>query len=769
MSSITSPSRFIPKPIANRVSQLRSRIRTWLTIDGLSKVFAALVILVLLDAAIDRMFRLDIAQRIIMLVLISVAVIGVFWWRLLKPFFYRPSDDSLILEFEAQDRNLQESIISSAQLSRVQNPDSLGVSSELMNATIEQGSQRAETLDVGQVMNQSRMGINLAILAASIMALTAIGIGVSQTEFWKTWFYRNVLLTDHQWPQDTVLDVKGVNKGVLVAPRGEDLQLTVEVLEESSVTDIDVYIEREDGDNRTREKMARTGELDGREHQLIFYDVMNDFRFRAKANRDSTAWIQVRLIDPPIVEKLSLAVVLPTYTGNSDLQPLEGGGPFGVFAGSSLIVKGKLNKPVSSASLRYDQKSWPLNLDDELDFEIRIVPEELTAGKYTFDLVDDSGFQSSRPASFTINIKKDKAPKVRANIVGISSIVTPKASLPIGFSAEDEFAITKMFFEHQFGDESSGIELKNGTTDITEVQGLGEPEASGGQVLDLRPLEIPIGVGLRMYVAAVDNNTMTGPLTGRSQEFLFRVVSEGELRADLLRREIEQRKAFERALNQEQDLITELRVLQASLQEKPAPGDQATQDLRSELLLKFHQRQKVIRTNVARVQSRFEEFLEEAINNRLDESEEKLEDDKKVDTEGGRIQKRLAEKIIQPLAELDRHDGLMEKSSQWIENSRRALSDNDLLNNRLEITIQTQDRLLKRMRAILADMVDSEDYQEIVNGFIKVKKMQEDVKKLNDKERQDSANKDIFDDEEDDTEQSKDDNKNDGDEDVFDK
>lgn len=750
MSTISQPGRLMPQSISRRISQLRIKVITWLLMDGASKVLLATVLIILLDVGLDRMFRMDLAQRTIMLVLMALVIVGLFCWRLIQPFFFRPNDDSLILEIEAHNKELRESMISSAQLSRVTDAKAVGVSDELMQVAIQSGNEKADSVNISNVMNQSRWGINIGIVIACLLTLGAIAYGVNSTNFWKTWFNRNVLLTNDQWPQNTILKVQNAVNGVILAPRGEDLQVTVIVDEKSRVTDVDVYVERELGDGRSREKTSVTGALDGRERQLTFYDVMDDFRFRATAGYDSTDWVQVKLVDPPIVESVSIAMRLPEYTGVSDPIKFEGGGPYSVFEGSDLIIKGKVNKEINSAKLQNEAGARNFEVDDDLAFSMTIPASGLAGGKFVFELQDDSKFQPSDPASFVIKLKKDDAPKVRANVVGVSSMVTQQAMIPLEFSAEDEFAVTSVQFEYQWsgGENSAG---SSGTKPIENLEGLGSPAVASEslQVLDLRDLEIPLEAGLRVLISAKDNNTLYGPSSGNSREFLFRVVSAEELRADLARREVEQRKAFERAIEQEQEIITEMRVMLASLDDKPAPADAETKQQRLDLLLSSQRRQNVVRTNVGRIADQFDGFVVEATNNRLGSAAEKddsTEADEFINETTNALQERLLERIIKPLIELNQDDGLMAKSGQWLENSSRSLDDNSLLKTQLETSIDFQNQLIKRMRQILAEMIQSEGINDIVADVIKNKRSEEEIKKLIEKAREDAADKDIFDD-----------------------
>ena len=247
------------------------------------------------------------------------------------------------------------------------------------------------------------------------------------------------------------------------------------------------------------------------------------------------------------------------------------------------------------------------------------------------------------------------------------------------------------------------------------------------------PLQLPPGTSLRLSVVAHDNRPEKAG-EGKSQEFLLRIVTDEELRADLLRREDEQRKAFEQAFAIQLSLATELEVLSISQPE----GDQGEDDFhkqREMKLLGLVRDQKGIGTAIDRVATRFEEFLVEIGNNRLEEAE-------KVVVPGRpSIEERYNNRIIQPIRDLDRE--LVTLATQHLDNCRRAEQDAAKLDEAVAQTVETQQQILERMKAILDAMNDSRSFQDFLNSLLEIKSMEAKIKKDN----EDKMNpKDIFDD-----------------------
>lgn len=739
--SSTTVNPQIPQSISQRLRKLRTAISRFLLVDGLGKVLAVVVLVALADVFLDRVFKMDLAQRGIMLVVMAGIILAVVFLRLIKPFTKKITDDALILQVEGRNSELRESVISAAQFSRGSDYEKQGYSQSMVDATILHGSKMAEQVRFGSTIDSGAFARNLMLLVVSIAAIGAIGYGVANTTFWRTWFNRNVLLTNDQWPRDTILSIDGVHDGAMTLLRGEDHKQIVRVDESSKETNVDVTIEFDDGFARTTQKMRKTGDL---EHTLVFRNLTNEFRFRAVGGDDTTDWVKVSLVDAPNWSELSMTVDMPDYTGIDSFELPPGGGPHSILEGSSLTVRGTANKSLTEADLKVGEQRWSLVSEGSSQWSLAIPAGELLGGKYTFDLADEMGLRSSRPTTFTVKVKPDRPPSVRATLVGITGLVVPRARVPMSYTVGDEFSITGMKLEYAWTGKSSSSVPQGGAIDLTTLDPelaklIGKNEIKSVAVADLEPLEIPVDVSLRLTITADDNNTLSGPGTGKSREFLLRVVTEEELRADLLLREIEQRKAFELIIGNQEKLVYDLQAIVDDIsgsnsELKPAEAIDQLRDIQ--------RRQKLIGTNVSRVADRFQGFLAEAINNRLDEAENEIE-------RSQNINERFAERIIKPIRDLDGNQII--RAGQLVELAQRTVGpeaiDPESLATAIGDAITKQNEVIEKMQEILAAMKDSETYQEIVNKVIEIKRTEERIRDRAREKKDEIGSGDIFDDE----------------------
>jgi hypothetical protein len=321
-----------------------------------------------------------------------------------------------------------------------------------------------------------------------------------------------------------------------------------------------------------------------------------------------------------------------------------------------------------------------------------------------------------------VTIKEDDVPKIRASLLGISGLVSARANLPASYQAVDSYGLTQLAFDATW--KTGDNDEKTGQRELVFAEprpgedGLPIRQVKDFAELDLEPLGLSPGTSFRFSVTAKDNHPGK-PNVGRSQEFLLRVVTDEELRADLLRREIEQRKAFDDQAYQVQlALMTEIQAIAARARQDGVSQEEFDSK-REAALIALVRKQKGVGTVLDRVANRFEEFLVEVKNNRLDEAENQLAPEQRIET-------RFDERIIGPIRQLDSE--LISLASRQFDNARRAIRDQSELEEIVDQSVELQLAILEEMKRILSAMADSESFQEIINDFLEVKSKTTEIK-----------------------------------------
>ena len=723
MSSITTNKSAAPSVIAKQLSRLRGKLTRWLTIHGAGRWLAIVLGIIVADIFIDRFFQMDLAQRGIMLTAMVCAAAWFLFTKVLRPLMFNTSDDALVAQVEQRVGGDSQQILSTLQLARESDLAKTGTSKALVDATIADGIKKAKSLDFSDALDHKQHRKDVSLLAGAAIAMALLAIGILATSFLGTWFSRNVLLSSAQWPQPTYLEIAGAANGSMVLPLGAKHKQIVTITEDSAVTDVNVNLEVEGvTGNRTIYPMASTGKLDGRE-RVFEINVTNEFRFRAStSNSIQTEWVDVTYVEPPAVVDLQVTATAPAYTG---LEPsiLSGGGPYAVLEGSQISISASYNKPLKSAELMAAGETFPIGLTADVSaplvFSVPADPADgevaqpLAGGEYELKLVDESGLANIRRSRFSITIKEDMPPKLRADLLGISGLVTTRAILPMSFQGADDYGLNQTWFHCRWR-EPEDLEDAPEKTKTVYFDGLPDErpvtEVKDAAVLNLEPLRLPQGTSLRVTMNVEDSKPDT-PNQAASKEFLLRVVSDEELRSDLLRREIEQRKSFEQIYQAQLELMSAVQVVGASEMAEGMAPDKFHRALESKLI-ELIRDQKGVGTSVDRIANRFEEFLVEVKNNRLDEAENALAPDQRIET-------RFDEKIIRPIRSMDQN--MISVANRNMDNCRRLSNDAVALDTAVEQTVTIQQEILQEMQLILGAMNTSESFQAIINEMLNIK------------------------------------------------
>ena len=163
----------------------------------------------------------------------------------------------------------------------------------------------------------------------------------------------------------------------------------------------------------------------------------------------------------------------------------------------------------------------------------------MAAATYEIDLADTSGppaLLSRQPTRFTVRLRPDRVPLVQAKLFGISSMVVSKAVIPIEMTLQDDFAVTQVRLASDWRiPEEAQSRTGQASTKLDAVKlGGGREKVQHTHRFELEPLQLPVGADLTFHIQADDNDTISGPKTGKSQVFYVKVVQEQDLRAELL-------------------------------------------------------------------------------------------------------------------------------------------------------------------------------------------------------------------------------------------
>jgi len=632
-TAVTRPE--VPAAIRRRLASLRWSVSAWMAVDAIAAFGVLLVIFVAASLLLDRTLRFDRPQRVAVLA-IGAAALGVLAWRrLVRPMVRRLSDDALARAVEARHGELGESLLAAVQLSRLADPEATGASPAMVQASIDLGVRRAAGLDFSDILNRRRRNRNL-LVGGGAVALVAVAGFLFPTTM-GLWWQRNVLLADVDWPQATHLAILGADEGVLVCPRGDDLPVQVRADPDGVVPAV-VTLDHRGGGPAGSETMVVVGD---NLFRTVFRNVLEPFRVRVRGGDDVTPWHDVRLVERPVVDDLVLVYTPPAYVGPQPRTLPPNVGSYPVLEGSRLEIRGTASKDLEWARLALGKTDLgDLQRVGDRGFRVELAGDRLTSGVYGVALMDTTGLESRQPARFSLKVQPDRKPLVRARLEGIGDLIVPRAVVPVQATMRDDFAVSKAELVTKRIVEEGGDETVGRTPFGSDEDLYGRESIEAVHRLDCEPMDLAVGAVLVLVVEATDNDTVSGPKTGASGVFSLKIVSEDDLRAELLRREQEQRYEFERLLRDQRKLLEDSQALLAVLDSPDRPF--AEED--AKILAGDEKRQRLVGGRCTAIADQFERILAEVENNRLEEDLA--------------VRDRLGGKIIEPLRLLARRSVL---------------------------------------------------------------------------------------------------------------
>ncbi|MFO0838261.1 MAG: hypothetical protein U1D55_07005 [Phycisphaerae bacterium] len=651
------------------LAALRRRARLYAMLRGVLRLAVALALAGASQLLIDRWLRLSLDQRAALNVAITIYWFWVLYRWILMPLQRPLSEQTLAGLVDEAHPELFGRLSTAVEL--IQGPLPESASPQLISDVIREACDAAPKVKFLAVLDHPlarRRAVELGILGAGVALICALApdtIG--------TWFQRNWLVRDLPWPQSTYIHPDGFDAGdARRVPRGDEFELTA--LVEGQAPRSAVVQWWTPAGQRGRETMRRVGE------RRLFapLGVMGEsLSFRIVGGDETTRVFTLVPVDRPQVVHVEAQIAPPGYTRAAPAT-LEQQTSLEMLAGSRLTLDVSLNKPVATARfVGIGGEAAPCELI--APDKVRVDWDAPTSGSFRFELVDRDGWESRRPVVFSLKVLPDRAPLLKLDAQNTSEIITPIAELPLSLHARDDYGLGSVSINVARGDEpAQPIPLPDFEA--------GRPEYQAQVRLAVREMGAAIGDRLRIVAQATDEDPR-GPNIGRGDPLELRVVSTEDFLAELARRELELRREFERLISVQRGADEALRQMldetDAARLASAAIGQRVAGLVR---------RQEVQAAACAGVSRRFLAILAEMRVNRV----------ARVGDE-----RRIEDRIVEPLDRLTRES--MPAASVALLALRGDASDGARNTAR-----DMQGDILRRMQAILANMMEWEGYREAV-------------------------------------------------------
>ncbi len=260
------------------------------------------------------------------------------------------------------------------------------------------------------------------------------------------------------------------------------------------------------------------------EEQYVFEitDIRESLKYRCTAckGRLKSKWYVVKVKSPPVVRKITLTYIYPSYTGfenktSFDTQ-IEG------LQGTTVIIDVESSKPLRDAVICMDK---PCASMDRLD-KFELLSTGTACGKLILDkqtfyqilLEDTDGLKEENPPQYSIRVLNDEPPCVEIVSPHGDIQVSPEAFVEVIGKATDDVGLKNIYITYHIDIAGSGKKVP--------VKVLSEPVKSKkfSYIWDISKTDVLPGNIITYRIAARDNNTLYGCQVGYSEKMHLEII-----------------------------------------------------------------------------------------------------------------------------------------------------------------------------------------------------------------------------------------------------
>ena len=725
------------------------------------------------------------AVRVVMLLLLIAVSLYLLFRFLWQRWRVRWSDSSLALLIENKHPEFQSSLVTTVQAARPTAMVNTSIEehplrSGLLELARDRASELIESIDVNRLVRFRPLQMQLIVLG--VLLGSSCVVALVQPAWTFHWAKRFFTLSDVPWPRSTELGVDGIEMdvptftgrstrqrylvpfrdGVAAVPKGQACQLkTWAKLTGKIVPEVCTVYYRDSAGSRGRANMRRL--TSDKQKQSFVLDgppleSVNESLWLSVTGGDARiSNLQLTSVDAPLVTQLQINVTYPEYlqrstktTWGNETIPYRTG--MRLPQGSQLELHLQTNKSVARCDyviVRTGDTSEKSSLPEQtMAINEKQSKFQMPLGSLDGNLLIElrlwgsDGICSSRIQQFVVSAIKDQPPQVDLVLQGIGTSITENAILPISGKIKDDYDVKDAWIETIL-DENPLLK----TPLSVQSDGKAVSQLDLKAMRDGGQLVAKVGSTLGLNVAAEDYlNLLNEPHVGRASVIQLGVVTPDQLLIMLERRELAMRARLEQIINelsQMRDLLVNMqRASEDSLSIPNTATDTAAEGLTDvdaserteaeENTPARRARMQMLRSQQAEsqmtksegelrgVEREINQINQELINNRIDSIDRRT---------------RLEDKIRKPLlVVLDQTWGPMASDIRAIEKSySRSVKSESNVSELLPSSIGKSNQIIVALTAILNDMIDIQDFNEVIDM---VRGMIDDQSKVLEKTKQ---------------------------------
>ena len=453
-SETLSPPVAIPSIIQTQIGRLRAALQWYVILDGVATFLLAAFAVFWLDLAMDRFFELPFLLRLGALALLLAAFGYAAWIRILRRVFANIKDEQIAMVFEHFTPSLDESLITTIELSATSETDDKDFSPVFFEQTVRQAAKSLKNVNVRKFLKYGRL---YARIAAAFFAVTLFaGFCYAFPATMEIWFSRNILLSDTEWPRRSrlVLDGFSPEKRVRVA-QGDSFTVTVRAEMQMPLVPDNIRLRlgtKESGYRTILIDQFRTEKIDGSDWRLFSYTFLELLETLPMTVRGADSTLRdyvIEVVPPPILTDIKIKQEFPAYMGREP-RIIAPASRTMLPEGSTVQIDAQTNKPVVKCYVSVNQEEPVLLRQASEQTAFQSVTYTLPAirkdTRVEFYLEDIDRLKNRQPLRLDFSPLKDQPPNINARLDGIGSAITQNAVLPVLGEITDDYGLQSAHF-----------------------------------------------------------------------------------------------------------------------------------------------------------------------------------------------------------------------------------------------------------------------------------------------------------------------------------
>jgi hypothetical protein len=700
------------------LARIRRRARAWVWIESLAWVLLFVAGFFWISLMLDRAIEPPAWVRGLGMFLAAATVAWILADKLLRRLAMPLSDASLALVVERGDPRFGDGLATAIDLATASAGPAHGkVDPALAARTISDAADLIGQVRPDDLFRGRRL---LAVAGAgAVAAASVVGFALARPALATLWARRMVLLDDPSWPRRVTLTADGFSPdGERVVARGSDVEVVVRASATRPWPGM-VELRSRGPDGWRRDRMGTRGAEgpEGRTFAHVLADVTRDTELEVRGGDARLPGLRLRVTDAPAVADVAISYREPTYLGGGRRHAAPAR-LVRIPRGSDVELRFTSTKPLSAAVLatRGMPDAVRATTDGEpfshprvlatLEAAADTTPRSLDATVPGLDgelplileLTDTDGLTNREPITLTLSAIADEPPVVAIRPLGVPVAVTPAGRLLLVGTVVDDHGLDEAAVDVASGADPSRSLARIPIGRIRPGDPRIEFPRSSPWELDLTALGLEAGSRIGLTAVARDRcGVGGGPNEARGDTWTLEVVTPESLRALLEAREIMLRRRFESVIDDlaraRDGLASDAdrgreELTQAAAIGQPARSAERCGDAASRAA-----------GETGEIAEAFRFIRLELANNGL------------LTAEGDT---RLEGQIAVPLSELAETE--LPTLARGCREGERS------------VALGQADAALARMRELLARMLESESYHELVERLRGVIKLQESIR-----------------------------------------